>query len=118
MMNASYHLAMARLRAEQLEHAAARHRPHADGAQSAPRLPEPLTMRLAREEDTKRLTQTTGVARELLPLPPLLIGEVAGRPVAALSLRDGAVVAERFDGVRDVVSLLRLRAAQMRHLRS
>jgi hypothetical protein len=118
MMTAAYHLAMARLRAEQLERNVARHGHHADRAHSAPRPPQPLTMRLAREEDATRLAQTTGVTRDLLPLPPLLIGEVAGRPVAALSLSDGAVVAERFDGVRDVVALLRVRAAQVRRLGS
>ena len=46
-------------------------------------------------------------------LAPLLIGELAGRPVAALSLTTGAIVAERQNAADDVVALLRLRALQL-----
>jgi hypothetical protein len=45
---------------------------------------------------------------------PLLIGERAGQPIAALSLADGTVVANPFVASADVVALLRLRARQLR----
>ena len=48
------------------------------------------------------------------PADPLLIGERAGRPIAALSLADGTVVADPFVASADVVALLRLRARQLR----
>jgi hypothetical protein len=118
MFNASYHLAMARLRAEQLERNAARFRPPPDRARPALRSPQSVTMRLALPSDATRLEQIPGVARDGLPLAPLLIGEVAGQPVAVLSLSDGAIVAKRVDAARDVVALLRFRAAQVRRARA
>jgi hypothetical protein len=43
----------------------------------------------------------------------LLVGEIAGEPVAALSLDDGTVIATRRPASADVVALLRLRATQL-----
>jgi hypothetical protein len=40
-----------------------------------------------------------------------LVAEVAGRPVAALDLNDGRVVADPFEHTAEVVELLRNRAA-------
>jgi len=58
----------------------------------------------------------TASARSVAPpeAPPLLIGERAGQPIAALSLADGAIVADPFVASADVVALLRLRARQLR----
>jgi hypothetical protein len=44
---------------------------------------------------------------------PVLLAEDGGRPVAALSLADGRVVADPFRRTRDAVAMLRLRAAQL-----
>jgi hypothetical protein len=44
----------------------------------------------------------------------VLLAEVDGTPLAALSLRDGAVVADPFEPTAELVELLRLRAAQAR----
>jgi hypothetical protein len=43
----------------------------------------------------------------------VLVAEVDGTPVAAISLVDGHVVADPFERTADVVELLRLRAAQL-----
>jgi len=49
--------------------------------------------------------------------PPLdgevLLGLVDGAPVAAVSLRDGRVVANPFERTADVVTLLGIRASQL-----
>jgi len=42
-----------------------------------------------------------------------LVAEVSGRPVAAIDLSDGRVVADPFEHTADVVELLRVRAGEM-----
>jgi hypothetical protein len=41
---------------------------------------------------------------------PALVGEIDGRPAAAISLHDGRVVADPFQHTAQLVSLLRMRA--------
>jgi hypothetical protein len=41
---------------------------------------------------------------------PALVGEIAGRPAAAISLDDGRVVADPFQHTARLVALLRMRA--------
>ena len=41
---------------------------------------------------------------------PALVGEIDGRPAAAISLRDGRVVADPFQHTSQLVALLRMRA--------
>ena len=43
----------------------------------------------------------------------MLLGEVMERPVAALSLRDGRVIADPFIPTAELVELMRLRARQI-----
>jgi hypothetical protein len=43
-----------------------------------------------------------------------LVAEVSGRPVAALDLSDGRVVADPFEHTAEVVELLRTRAQNMK----
>jgi hypothetical protein len=117
MINGAYHLAMLRLRAEELERNTARFRSQADRTRPGPRPAQPVMMRLAVEADATKLAQIAGVTREGLPPEPLLIGEIGGRPVAAVSLSDGAIVSERLDAAREVVALLRFRASQLRRAR-
>lgn len=45
---------------------------------------------------------------------PALIGEIDGRPAAAISLEDGRVIADPFDFTVQLRQVLRLRAAGMR----
>jgi hypothetical protein len=91
-------------------------RPHAAlRDRDSQRAHEPVTVRLAAPDDAtalERLAQLDSARR--LPAAPLLIGERAEHPVAALSLSDGAIVANPFVLTADVVALLRLRANQLR----
>jgi hypothetical protein len=113
MVSAHYHIEMARLRRAELEQRARRYR---SSRKDPPPLPpaQPVTMRIGTLPDSAGLEQIARGKLGRSPLPPLLIGELAGRPVAALSLTTGAIVAERQDAAGDVVALLRLRALQLR----
>lgn len=48
-----------------------------------------------------------------MPAEPVLLAEVEGTTVAAISLMDGHVVADPFEWTAEIVELLRLRAAQL-----
>jgi hypothetical protein len=91
--------------------AAARHQPAAD----APSLvAEPaVTLRMACADEAgplRRLAQLDSAE----PLPePILIGEVSGRLVAALSLADARVIADPYQHTAAVVELLRARGRQL-----
>jgi hypothetical protein len=76
--------------------------------------PEPsheVTMRVARCRDEARIA---GVSASDVPRAPVLVGELEGRAVAALSLTDGEIVASAGQRADEVVALLELRAAQLR----
>jgi hypothetical protein len=45
---------------------------------------------------------------------PALVGEIDGKPAAAISLADGRVVADPFRHTAQLVSLLRMRARALR----
>jgi hypothetical protein len=78
------------------------------------RPPDPVTVRVAGPADAQELQRLAELDSASVPAQPLLIGERAGRPAAALSLVDGAVVADPFVASADVVALLELRARQLR----
>jgi hypothetical protein len=114
MLMAHYHIEMLRLRRSELEQSARRYR--ASRREPTP-LPaaQPVTMRIGTLPDGAALEQVAKRKLRRSPLaPPLLIGELAGRPVAAVSLINGAIAAERQYAAEDVVALLRLRALQLR----
>jgi hypothetical protein len=113
VLSAHYNVEMVRLRRAELEQSARRYR--ASRAEPPP-LPDaqPVTMRIGTLPDGAALEQMVKRRLRRSPLAPLLIGELAGRPVAAVSLMNGAIVAERHDAAEDVVALLRLRALQLR----
>jgi hypothetical protein len=83
------------------------------GDAAAPPAPEPLTVRLAVAADWPALRRIAELDSAAPPPAPLLIGERDGRLLAALSLGDGAVVADPFVPTADVVALLELRARQL-----
>jgi hypothetical protein len=113
MLSAHYHIEMARLRRSELEQRARRYRASGKEPPALPAVP-PVTMRIGALPDGAGLEQMAKRKLRRSPLAPLLIGELAGRPVAAVSLMNGAIVAERHDAAEDVVALLRLRAIQLR----
>ena len=63
------------------------------------------------DQAIERLAQLDSAKR---PSGPVLIAAVAGKPVAALPLDGGPVIADPFQPTAAVVSLLELRVAQMR----
>jgi hypothetical protein len=70
-----------------------------------------LTIRLAREDDRASLAILAQLDSGSTPAHPVLLAEADGGVVAALSLLDGASVADPFLPTADVVDLLRVRAA-------
>ena len=79
-----------------------------------PHAQSPVTVRLATAHDGPALVRVADLDSAVMPCAPLLIGERASRVVAALSLREGAIIADPFVPTADIVTLLRLRAWQMR----
>jgi hypothetical protein len=73
-----------------------------------------LTVRLATTADAPALERLAALDEKAQPEGPVLIGSLMARPVAALSLSDGGVVADPFTPTCELVELLRLRARQMR----
>jgi len=109
------YLAVIRQRADDIEGRAQRVGPMlaALGDRPAAGSRDPLTVRLAAAADAPALALLAELDCAPLPAPPLLVGERDGRPIVALSLSDGAVVANPFVPTADVVALLELRARQL-----
>lgn len=72
-----------------------------------------VRVRWASDEDETVLRELAGLEGAPVPARPVLIGEVEGHPCAALSLRNGQLVADPFRPAACVSELLRLRAAQI-----
>jgi hypothetical protein len=71
-----------------------------------------VTIYLAEPDETiERLARLDSARR---PSGPVLVAAVGGEPVAALPLEGGPAIAEPFHPTAALVSLLELRAAQMR----
>jgi hypothetical protein len=122
-MNHTYlELVTIRLRAEEINRRAQLLGPRLSDSGGRPearlddpaRLDHPVTVRLAVADDARALTRLAELDSASRPADPLLIGERAGQPIAALSLADGTIVADPFVASADVVALLRLRARQLR----
>jgi hypothetical protein len=72
-----------------------------------------LTLRQAGTADEAAIARVAALDSARPPLYPTLVGEIGGTIVAALSLEDGAVVADPFEHTADVVQALRLRREQL-----
>jgi hypothetical protein len=73
----------------------------------------PVTLRHATPDDRGALERLAALDEADIPAGPLLVADVDDRPVAALALGDGAVIADPFVATSDPVALLRLRASQL-----
>jgi hypothetical protein len=82
-------------------------------AAASPLFWEGLTLRLATSADRAALTRLAELEQASRPPEPVLLGVVMQRPIAALSLRDGSVIADPFAPTAELVELLRLRARQL-----
>ena len=72
-------------------------------------------VRLASERDAtavRQLAEIDGASHPLIE--PVLIGEIDGRPAAAISLTDGRIVADPFQATSHLRPILRLRADALR----
>lgn len=72
-----------------------------------------IAVRLATANDREALERLAALDSTEPPRGSTLVGELLQRPVAALSLSDGRVIADPFVATADVVALLRLRARQL-----
>ncbi len=100
----------AELRRRVERRAAARPAPRAKATAKAH---EAVTIRLAAADDGRELDFLAQRHGAVVPAGPRLIAELGGRPVAAMSLLDRAVVADPGELTSEVVELMRLRAAQL-----
>jgi hypothetical protein len=73
-----------------------------------------IVIRASRPEDEPALARLAALDSSPLPGAPILIAEADGELRAALSLRDGAVIANPFHRTASFVALLRARAGQLR----
>ena len=111
-------LALAQARHEEFLDRSNRHRRAAGwrrgNREASPRiLWEGLTLRLATSADRSALARLAELEQTTAPAEPVLLGVMMERPVAALSLRDGTVIADPFAPTVELVELLRLRARQL-----
>ena len=67
----------------------------------------PVTLRRAEAADWSGVIRLAALDSAAVPKAPLLLAEVGGELVAALSMRDGAVIADPFRLTAPVVGLLR-----------
>jgi hypothetical protein len=80
--------------------------------------PEAILIREAREADDAAIRTVSQRDSARPPTQPLLIAERGGELRAAISLADGAVVADPFERTADLVELLEARAAHLLHARA
>jgi hypothetical protein len=73
----------------------------------------PVVIRIATAGDRRALEQLAELDSATTPIGATLIGELRGRPVAALSLVDGKAIADPFVATSDIQELLRLRACHL-----
>jgi hypothetical protein len=99
---------------------AKRPRPHATGRDQLVLLstaPDPLwapvVVRLATADDQAALERLAQLDSTVAPVGQTVIGEVQGRAVAAVSLRDGQTIEDPFFPGREITQLVRLRADQI-----
>ena len=76
--------------------------------------PESITIRPLRDEDVAAVELLAELEERPVPPGPLLLAEVEGTVEAAIDIADGRTIANPFSGSGGAVSLLHLRAAQLR----
>jgi hypothetical protein len=80
--------------------------------------PDIVVIRPAEPRDARSLARIAGRDSKLVPDGPLVVAEAGGEIVAAVALDGGATIADPFRPTAALVSLLELRAAQLRRSRS
>jgi hypothetical protein len=72
-----------------------------------------VVVRLATADDQAALERLAQLDSTVAPVGQTVIGEVQGRAVAAVSLRDGQTIEDPFFPGREITQLVRLRADQI-----
>lgn len=72
-----------------------------------------VMLRFGTPTDRSSVARLAALHSSKAPAEPVLLAEVAGRLVAALSLSDDTVVADPFHHTADLIELLRARARQL-----
>lgn len=79
-----------------------------------PAAPRAITIRPAYADDDSALRRLAVLdSADTVPAMPLLVAEVEGALHAALSLRDGAVIADPFERTAGLIELLRTHASAL-----
>ncbi|HEX8744923.1 MAG TPA: hypothetical protein VF712_17495 [Thermoleophilaceae bacterium] len=73
----------------------------------------PVSIRRAGQHDAPALYRLAALDSAAPLTGEILLAEVGGEPLAALSLADGAAVADPFTPTAELVALLRMRREQM-----
>lgn len=112
MLNPFLHRMLAQARSDDMSRAAERHRRAGDAKPQLRQIPatSPVTLRFAFPDDQLALSRLAELDSSQTPDQPVLIAEIGGELRAALSLADGAVVADPLHRTAELVVLLRARA--------
>src|SRR5581483_2062188 len=80
-----------------------------------PRQPyfSPVVIRLATAGDRRALERLAQLDSTFLPAGEIMMGELHGRPVVAVGMADGTVVADPFMPTAEIAELVSLRAQQL-----
>ena len=73
----------------------------------------PVVIRLATAGDRRELERLAQLDSGLLPSGEIMIGELHGRPVVAVGMADGTVIADPFIQTAEIAELVSLRAHQL-----
>ena len=72
-----------------------------------------IEIRRANGDDIADLRTLADLTEREIPAAPILVAEVDGALLAAMSRRTGEIIADPFAPTADVVALLRFRASQL-----
>lgn len=109
-----HRLQIAEVHADARRRDGAKHRPSRPGSSRDGWVDDStIVIRPNRAADEPALARLAGLDSASVPAEPLLVAEVGDELRAALSLRDGAVVADPFHRTAQLVTLLQTRAEQL-----
>ena len=114
MINPHLTRMMALARQEDLRRRAYASRRHTGGPPARAPATDPITLRFGFPDDDGTLARLAALDSAEPPRHPVLLAEVSGELRAALSLADGAAVADPFHPSDPLLELLRARARQLR----
>jgi hypothetical protein len=112
VLHPSQRIELARAHGDALRRVGSGRRPASVGAGSPTDVA--IVIRPSRPEDERALGRLAGLDSASVPAAPLLVAEADGALRAALSLRDGGVIADPFHRTAPLVALLVARAEQLR----